>query len=77
MVIESCMPCALAIFIDDFMKSINDLQTEHMILIAGDFNLGQMLPENVAKFDPLIKYFNLSQLSQYSTHTCRIIGPFN
>ena len=71
------MPCALAIFIDDFMKSINDLQTEHMILIAGDFNLGQMLPENVAKFDPLIKYFNLSQLSQYSTHTCRIIGPFN
>ena len=71
------MPCALAIFIDDFMISINDLQTEHMILIAGDFNLGQMLPENVAKFDPLIKYFNLSQLSQYSTHTCRIIGPFN
>ena len=60
MVIEFCMPCALATFIDDFMISINDLQIEHIILIAGDLNLGQMLPENVAKFDPLIKKFNLS-----------------
>ena len=28
-----------------------------------------MLPEHVAKVDPLIQNFNLSQRSQYSTHT--------
>ena len=38
------------------------------MLIVGDFNLDQMLPEHVAKVDPLIQNFKLSQHSQYSTH---------
>ena len=38
------------------------------MLIVSDFNLDQMLPEHVAKVDPQIQNFNLSQLSQYSTH---------
>ena len=38
------------------------------MLIVGDFNLDQMLPEDVAKVDPLIQNFNLPQHSQYSTH---------
>ena len=38
------------------------------MLIVGDFNLEQMLLEHVAKVNPLIQNFNLSQRSQYSTH---------
>ena len=62
------MACPLATFIDDLMILINELPTQHKILVAGNFNLGQMLPDNVAKFDRLILNFNLSQLSQYSTN---------
>ena len=47
---------------------INELPTQHRILIIGNFNPDQMLPENIAKVDPLIQHFNLSQRSQYSTH---------
>ena len=38
------------------------------MLIVVDFNLDQMLSEHVAKVDPPIQSFNLSQHSQYSTH---------
>ena len=38
------------------------------MLIVDDFNRDQMLPEHVAKVNPLIQNFNLSQCSQYSTH---------
>ena len=58
----------LGTFIDDFILLINELAMHHMILIVGDFNLDQMLPENVARVDPLIQNFDLSQCSQYSTH---------
>ena len=37
------------------------------MLIVGGFNIDQMLPEHVAKVDPVIQNFNLSQRSQYST----------
>ena len=55
----------LGFFIDDFILLINDLPRQHRMLIFGDFNLDQMLPEQV---DPLIQNFSLSQRSQYSTH---------
>ena len=58
----------LSSFIDDFISLINELPTQHRMLIVGDFNLDQMLPEHVAKVNPLIQNFNLSQHSQYSTH---------
>ena len=45
-----------------------------MILIVGDYNLDQMLTEHVVKVGPLIQNFNLSQHSQYSTHTWGNIG---
>ena len=38
------------------------------MLIVGDFSLDQMLPEHVAKVNPLIQNFNLSQHSQHSIH---------
>ena len=38
------------------------------MLIVDDFNRDQMLPEHVAKVNPLIQNFNLSQCSQCSTH---------
>ena len=62
------MPGPRGCFIDDFISLINELPTQHRMLMVGDFNLNQMLPEHVAKVDPLIQNFNLSQCSQYSTH---------
>ena len=62
------IPDPLGSFIDYFILLINELPTQHRRLIVGDFNLDQMLPEHVAKVDPLIQNFNLSQRSQYSTH---------
>ena len=47
-------------FIDDFLTLVHELPTQHRMLIVGDFNLDQMLPELVAKIDPLIQNFNLS-----------------
>ena len=67
--IEKEMPGPLGSFIDDFILLINELPTQHRMLIVGDFNLDQMLPEHAAKYDPLIQSFNLYQHLQYSTHT--------
>ena len=62
------MPGPLGSFIDHFILLINELSIQHRMLIVGDFNFDQMLLEHVAKVNPLIQKFNLSQRSQYSTH---------
>ena len=62
------MPGPLGSFIDDFILLINELPRQHKMLIVGDFNINQILPEHVAKVDPLTQNFNLFQRSQYSTH---------
>ena len=49
------MPAPYYCFIDDFILLTIELATQHRMLIAGDFNLDQMLPEHVAKVDPLIQ----------------------
>ena len=46
------------------MLLINELPTQHRMLIVGNFNLDQMFAEHVAKFNPPIQNFNLSQCSQ-------------
>ena len=58
-------------FIDDFILVITELPAQRRIFIVGDFNIDQTLPENVAKVDPLIQSFSLSQPSWYSTHIHR------
>ena len=55
-------------FIDDLIHELGLLPTEYRTLIVGDFNLDQMLGENVEIFNPLIRQFKLHQRSQYSTH---------
>ena len=55
-------------FINDLIGELTQLPTEYRMLIVGDFNLDQMLHENVEKMNPLIAQFNLHQRSQYSTH---------
>ena len=40
---------------------VNELPTQHRILIVGNFNLDQMLLKNVAKIASLIQNCNLSQ----------------
>ena len=48
LVIVHCMPGLLGSFIDDFIFFFNELPTQHRMLIVGDFNLDQILPEHVA-----------------------------
>ena len=55
------MPGPLGSFIDDFILLINELPRQHKMLIVGGFNLNQILPEHVAKVDPLTQNFNLFQ----------------
>ena len=62
------MPGPLGSFIDDCISLINELPMQHRMLIVGDLDLDQMLPKHVAKVNPLIQNFNLSQCSQCSTH---------
>ena len=45
------MPVPLVSFIDDFILLISEVPTKHMILIVGNFNLDQLLPEHVAKLN--------------------------
>ena len=47
------MPDLLGSVIDEILL-INDLRTQHRMLIVGDFNLDQMLSEHVGKVDPLV-----------------------
>ena len=65
------MPGALATFIGDSILFINELLTQHRILIVADFNPDQILPENLSKVNPLMRNLNLSQRSQYSPHVHR------
>ena len=51
-------------FLDGFILLINELPTQHRILIVGNFNLDQLLPEHVAKVDCHIQNCNLSQCLQ-------------
>ena len=44
LVILCHIPGPLDSFIDDFISLINELLTQHRRLIAGGFNLDQMLP---------------------------------
>ena len=62
------MPGPLGTFIDDLISMINELLTQRRTLIVVYFDLNQMLHANVAKIEPLIQNFNLSQHSKYSTH---------
>ena len=62
------IPGPLGTFINDLIQTVSELPTQHRILIMGDFNLDQMLPENVTKLGPLIEYFNLYQRVNFSTN---------
>ena len=68
LVIVYHMPGPLGSLMDNSFSLINELPTQHRMLIVGYFNLDRMLPKHGAKFNPLIENFNLSQLSQSSTY---------
>ena len=50
------------------IESQIDVERPHRLLIVGDFNWDQMLPEHVTTFDRIRTSFNCSQRSNYSTH---------
>ena len=56
LVIVYRIPGSLGSFIDDFISMINELPAQHSMLVVVDFNpdFNQMLPDHVAKVDPLI-----------------------
>ena len=62
------MPGPLGTFIADLIQIVSEFPTQHRTLIMGDFNLDQMLPENVTKLLPFFEYFNLHQCVNFSTH---------
>ena len=59
--------------ISTFINGLIGIVTENLhdgdrLVILGDFNMDQMLPENVEKCRPLMELFHLYQRSTYSTH---------
>ena len=60
---------AVGSFINNLIVELTQLPTAYRTLIVGDFNLDQMLCENIEKINPLIAQFNLHQCSQYSTYS--------
>ena len=59
-------------FVDDLIVLIetilNDIHPVDRILLIGDFNLDQMLDENIHTTNPLLQRFHFHQHSHYSTH---------
>ena len=62
-------PGPIDTFIQELIDELGRLPTvEYRTLIVGDFNLDQMLDENVETLEALITRFNFHQRSHYSTH---------
>ena len=55
-----------------FILLINELPTQHRMLIVGNFNLDQMLPEHVAKVDPLIQNVDVPNIQLIYMGECWI-----
>ena len=55
-------------FLQNLRVELDNLPTSKKTLIMGDFNIDQMLPENVIKLQPILQRFNLIQRSTYTTH---------
>ena len=65
-------PRPIGTFVYELIQEISTLPLaeyrEYRTLIVGDFNLDQMLEENVRMFEQLLTHFNCQQRSHYSTH---------
>jgi len=62
-------PGPMHTFIQSLIHQLSILPTDkYRVMIVGDFNMDQMLSENVEKLQPLLTRFNLHQRSEYSTH---------
>ena len=53
LVIVYCVHGLLGSFIDDFISLINELPTQHRMVIVGCFNFDIILPDHATKVDPL------------------------
>ncbi len=61
-------PGPIGTFIMDLMTQVSILPTQYRILILGDFNLDQLLDQNVGRIHPILTTFTLHQRSNYTTH---------
>ena len=57
-------------FIYQLLQELSMLEETHhyRTILCGDFNLDQMIHENVDAFQQLREYFNFVQRVKYSTH---------
>ena len=53
LVIVYCVHGLLGSFTDDFISLINELPTQHRMVIVGCFNFDIILPDHATKVDPL------------------------
>ena len=58
------------LFIYQLLQELSMLEETHYYrtILCGDFNLDQMIQENVDAFQQLREYFNFVQRVRYSTH---------
>ena len=67
-------PGPIGTFVENLLQSIDQFTSEifvqgnYRVIIVGDFNWDQMLPEHVRTFEPIITHFLCYQRSNYSTH---------
>ena len=62
-------PGTVGMFLQVLISQLSRLPIDkYRTLIIGDFNLDQMLQENVQLLTPLISRFGLFQRTQFSTH---------
>ena len=55
-------------FVAEFTEELSHLPTSKRTIILGDFNMDQMLSNNVEILQPLVTRFHLHQRVKFSTH---------
>ena len=55
-------------FVSEFTQELTRLPTSKRTIILGDFNMDQMLSNNVEILQPLVTRFHLQQRVKFSTH---------
>ena len=55
-------------FVEGLISLLTDIWTGERIILLGDFNMDQLLQENINRFTPLLDRLSLKQRSYFSTH---------
>ena len=64
-------PREVGSFMNNLIHELTCHSMSNRTLVVGDFNMDQMLHENVEKFEPFVSQFQSRQCCNYSTHNLR------